>query len=357
MNNDNLVPNEKEEKVRRNRHRYIEKNKISIATKSSMKMRILVGLLLACIGIPCLILGGWWYFALIFVVLLFSIYEIVHAPTNRKFSLFVTLVTYIIIIALVFWLALKSYLKLIETDPNYVININEIFSTTWLSPIAITLMAGTYFLVVVLKEDFDVADACYLIAMGIIVALAFQSILYLRYAPYQLFKNNPDYTYINVESPIFQHLHSVGLIVYILIGTMFNDIGAYFVGVLFGRNKINPRISPNKTYEGFWGGIVISALLSFGFAFILATFNYPILPNLSMDKWYWIVLLSVSMPLVANLGDFTFSAIKRYFGIKDFSKIFGPHGGALDRFDSLLFVAIMVTSLLTLINNNWNFLS
>lgn len=358
MNDDKkLVPSEKEEKVRLNKHRYIEKNKISEKTKSSMKMRVIVGLIMLAVGIPCLILGGWWFFALITLIIGFSTYEIVHAPTNRRFSIFVTLVTYIVMFALVYWVALKSYLQHLNQDPNYVLNINTIFNTIWISPAAIAVLIGAYFLVVVLKEDFDVGDACYLITMVILLALGFQSILYLRYIPFQAFDGNSAYSHIDINNGWFKYLHSICLLLYVLIGTMINDIGAYFVGVLFGKNKINPRISPNKTYEGFIGGIVISTLFSFAFAMILSLCNYPLLPNLSIDKWYWILLVSVVMPLIANLGDFTFSAIKRYFGIKDFSKIFGPHGGCLDRFDSLFFVAVAVAVILIFINNNWNFLA
>ena len=117
---------------------------------------------------------------------------------------------------------------------------------------------------------------------------------------------------------------------------MVNDIGAYFIGVLFGRNKVNPRISPKKTWEGFFGGIVISFLISMGFALLVGYLGYPILPFLTPERWYWIVLLSLAMPIIGNLGDFTFSSIKRHYEIKDFGMLLKGHGGILDRLIALL---------------------
>lgn len=357
MNNEKeITPSEKEVKDKFNRHRYLEKNKISEKTRSSMKMRIVIGLLMCAVGVPCVVIGEWCFFSLVILVIGFATYEIVHAPTNRKFSLFVTLITYIVMFALVFWLTLKSYLQQLKIDPDHILDINTIFNTLWISPAALAVLFGAYFFVVVLKEDFDVGDACYLITMVILLALGFQSILYLRYAPFQQFEGNTDFAHIDVHGGWFKYLHSICLIIYVLLGTIVNDIGAYFVGILFGKNKINPRISPNKTYEGFIGGIFFSTIFSFSFAMILSAIGYPILPNLTVGNWYWILLISLIMPFVANLGDFTFSAIKRYFGIKDFSKIFGPHGGCLDRFDSLIFVSVAVTVAIIFINNNWNFL-
>jgi phosphatidate cytidylyltransferase len=76
-----------------------------------------------------------------------------------------------------------------------------------------------------------------------------------------------------------------------------------------------------------------------------------LLPFLTIQQWDWILLLSLTMPLIATLGDFTFSIIKREFGIKNFSNVLGEHGGILDRVDSFSMVVLVVALLITLIND------
>jgi phosphatidate cytidylyltransferase len=91
-------------------------------------------------------------------------------------------------------------------------------------------------------------------------------------------------------------------------------------------------------------------MASFAFAWIADSLGSPLLPFLTMHEWYWLVLLSLSMPLIATLGDFTFSLIKREFGIKNFSNMLGEHGGILDRVDSFSMVVLVVTLIISLIS-------
>ena len=135
-----------------------------------------------------------------------------------------------------------------------------------------------------------------------------------------------------------------------MIGVMMNDIGAYFVGILFGKHKMNPRISPKKTWEGFVGGIVISTLFSTLFALIMALVHRPILPRFDLNQIYWVVLVSIVMPLAGDIGDFVFSAIKRNEGIKDFSNLLPGHGGILDRIDSMLFASGSIAAMIAFID-------
>lgn len=109
------------------------------------------------------------------------------------------------------------------------------------------------------------------------------------------------------------------------------DSFAYICGSLFGKHKMFPDISPKKSWEGFFGGM----LLSIGFVFFLS----PMFVILSRGEW---LILTLIIVLTATIGDLIESAIKRNAGIKD-SGIFLPgHGGFLDRFDSLLFAAPFV---------------
>ena len=121
---------------------------------------------------------------------------------------------------------------------------------------------------------------------------------------------------------------------------------------------MNPRVSPKKTWEGFFGGIAVSLVFSTAYVFICDAAGCSILPGfLDIEHWYWAVLLSVAMPIIGNLGDLAFSAIKRDYGVKDYSNIIPGHGGILDRIDSLLFTMGTVAILLMFITNNWQIIS
>ena len=107
----------------------------------------------------------------------------------------------------------------------------------------------------------------------------------------------------------------------------FSDTGAYFVGNIFGKTKLAPNISPNKTVEGSIGGLAFSIIASMLFSKFL----------LAMTPIKDAVLLGIIVGVVAQVGDLSASLLKRYCNTKDFSNIIPGHGGILDRFDSALF--------------------
>lgn len=109
------------------------------------------------------------------------------------------------------------------------------------------------------------------------------------------------------------------------------DIGAYLVGRQFGKHKLLPAVSPNKTIEGSLGGVLSAVVVAAIFAIFQPklTAQYPFLAFLIM-----VALFSV----FAQFGDLVESAIKRRFGVKDSGKLIPGHGGILDRFDSMIFV-------------------
>lgn len=121
-----------------------------------------------------------------------------------------------------------------------------------------------------------------------------------------------------------------------------SDAGAYFVGVFFGKHKFVPNISPNKTWEGLFGGILISVLAAVIYGLVLQ-FAF----KMSVNYWYAIVF-GIIGSLAGTFGDLCFSAIKRQTGIKDFGNLIPGHGGVLDRFDSMIMVAPLVELLLLL---------
>ena len=111
------------------------------------------------------------------------------------------------------------------------------------------------------------------------------------------------------------------------------DTCALFAGMLFGKHKLAAVVSPKKTVEGAVGGVVGGAVLV-----LLAVLVMNALMGLDMPIWAALVLGGAGAVL-GEIGDLSFSIIKRQTGIKDYGHIFPGHGGVLDRFDSVLFVA------------------
>ena len=114
-----------------------------------------------------------------------------------------------------------------------------------------------------------------------------------------------------------------------------SDIGGYFGGVLLGRHKLTPRLSPHKTLEGSIGGFVLAIALSLVYGLILRAAEFEV--NFAVMGVYGFL-----GSLAAQLGDLSFSAVKRLFGVKDYGNLIPGHGGMLDRCDSMMWVAALL---------------
>ncbi|MBQ5840551.1 MAG: phosphatidate cytidylyltransferase [Clostridia bacterium] len=142
---------------------------------------------------------------------------------------------------------------------------------------------------------------------------------------------------------------SVFGLVYVLLPLIIawmSDTGAYFVGSFFGKHKMAPVISPKKTWEGFFGGWVISVALTALFA-VICNACIPWHSSLRISVGLFAVLAAVLAPL-SVVGDLLASLIKRRRGIKDYGHIMPGHGGVMDRFDSVVFIAPLVVVALML---------
>lgn len=127
----------------------------------------------------------------------------------------------------------------------------------------------------------------------------------------------------------------------IVIGALTTDIFAYFVGMLLGRHKLIPTISPKKTVEGSVGGLVFCVAAYVGFAYAI---------DIAYVGVGWLILAGTLVSVVAQIGDLSMSAIKRQHGIKDYGKLFPGHGGVLDRFDSILAVSTVTTIIFAILS-------
>ena len=146
-------------------------------------------------------------------------------------------------------------------------------------------------------------------------------------------------------------LNAIALALVFAVST-FTDMFAFTVGILFGKHKLCPEISPNKTVEGaiggIFGGILGATLVYFLFDFFHVfgaefglTFVGLGLPNYQIVLTY--VIIGVFGSVATQIGDLLASIVKRYCGIKDYSRVLGEHGGIMDRFDGIMLNSVLVS--------------
>lgn len=119
------------------------------------------------------------------------------------------------------------------------------------------------------------------------------------------------------------HEHDPNLMFFLIVLVVAADVGAYFSGRRFGRTKLAPRVSPGKTWEGVYGGLIGAAVVSTVGVYL---FSVPAAP---------FILLSLAAVLASIVGDLTESLFKRHAGLKDSGSLLPGHGGVLDRVDSM----------------------
>lgn len=131
---------------------------------------------------------------------------------------------------------------------------------------------------------------------------------------------------------------NLGMVLYLVFISQFNDILQFCFGKAFGKNKIIPKISPNKTWEGFLGGFFGTMISAYVFSF-LTFFN-----------WWQALVMGAMLSIAGFAGDLNISAIKRDLEIKDLGNMIEGHGGIMDRIDSLTYTGMVFFHLVNL----WN---
>ncbi|UQS86500.1 phosphatidate cytidylyltransferase [Nicoliella spurrieriana] len=121
----------------------------------------------------------------------------------------------------------------------------------------------------------------------------------------------------------------INVVLYALLIVWTTDSGAYIFGRKFGKHKLAPHISPNKTWEGSIGGSLLATVIGTLIVILFPQHFYSIVP---------MIIITIIASIGGQFGDLVESALKRHYGVKDSGKILPGHGGILDRFDSLLFV-------------------
>ena len=319
--------------MEKKRRPIFQPNELSEAAVVSMRTRILTAIVGIAIVLPAVIVGDWAIFAIICLVCVFGVIEIIRCA-KMKYSKALYIVGFILALLILVWPILRnlpfaSGWRIFEGYDYLYISATILF-------IGICFSAFT----IIIDKNFTIIDACFIFTTVWLISFGLQCALFLRYLPINVTTNDvasmPYFNgYVNCESSL--------LLLFVAVGACLNDAFAYFVGVFFGRNKMNERLSPKKTWEGFFGGVILSAAFLIGAAILFAVFKHPILEGiLDLEHWYHIVILSFVIPLMSTVGDLVFSSIKRHYGIKDFSNLLPGHGGVLDRIDSILFATITV---------------
>jgi len=203
-------------------------------------------------------------------------------------------------------------------------------------PIWIKLLTFAGILYVVFFPTFFESNLYDADIVGCIIALILLSInrkrmnsneLNIRLYPIMIF-----YLGLSFRALLQIRTNSLALFIFLVVTVILTDSGAYFAGRFFGKRKLAPKLSPKKTVEGAIGGFLIGLIFALLFG---------INQQLFAQTWT-LILLSISIPILSQLGDLTASAFKRGYGIKDYGKIFPGHGGVMDRVDSQLLAAVLI---------------
>ncbi|MDR1950688.1 MAG: phosphatidate cytidylyltransferase [Bacteroidales bacterium] len=145
--------------------------------------------------------------------------------------------------------------------------------------------------------------------------------------------------YVYSKSPLF----ALALFAFVWM----HDTFSYLVGIKFGKNKLFERVSPKKTWEGFFGGLIATIIAGFAFGYFIADDIARIMDPYVIFKW---VGMAIVVVIAGTFGDLFESLFKRSIEVKDSGTLLPGHGGLLDRLDSILFVAPAITVYLMLVD-------
>lgn len=254
-----------------------------------MKTRIITGLVLIAIILPCVIYGNVPFEILIGLVAGASVFEMLSICDRPKANIYL----YPLVGIFVFYSLFFESALMIPTEIIIIY--------------LIILLACSMF-----DDGMSFLRLCYYFTAGVLIAMGLHMIYQLRI------------------------IYGFDYILVLALATFGTDTGAYFSGMFFGKHKLNPRLSPKKTIEGSIGGILLGTVLSVAYgAYIHINIPLPLL-----------IGICFILTITSQIGDLTFSSIKRTFEVKDYSQLLPGHGGVLDRFDSILFNSMVFGLLL-----------
>lgn len=256
---------------------------------NDLQKRVVFGGIAFAIFLPFLLMGGTAFQFFVSLLAMIAVGELIKmnglAPNSIEGML-------TMLASVVLTLPLENYLTFLPTDGNY---------TAY--AIVVFLLLGS---IVFNFGQYNYSDVVFPIASSFYIGIGFHNLILAR-------------------------IDGLNKIFFALLIVWATDIGAYLIGRQIGRRKLLPRVSPNKTIEGFIGGILSAVAV----ALIFLIFDKSLLAGYSLGM---MLLLVVIFSIFSQFGDLVESAIKRHFGVKDSGNLIPGHGGILDRFDGMIFV-------------------
>ena len=250
-----------------------------------MKTRTITAVIALLLFLPIVILGSWPLLILVYLMAITGLYEILKMNRIHIFSLpgFLSLIALCMVL-----IPQESYSPAIAD-----------FQLEIIVALALIMLSTT----VVSKNRFNFVDMSFCV-----MAVA----------------------YIGIGFMYFFETRESGLIyiLYALLIVWLTDTGAYLFGKSFGKRKLWPQISPNKTIEGSLGGTLVSVIIPVVF----------VMTGLMEGSLWLLIPFTIVLSIFGQMGDLVESALKRHFDVKDSGTFLPGHGGILDRFDSFIFV-------------------
>lgn len=259
-----------------------------------MKKRLIGAVIVVGILLLGLILGNISFTIVISVLSLLGLKEIINIKYEKKDIDTVKIIAYICMLLIL----LNSYFNVINNRALYIFTI--------LSLIIPMIIYND-------KDRYNISDCFYLICSTLLISIAFENIICLR-------------------------IESIYKCIYIFIISFITDTYAYIGGMLIGKKHFTD-ISPKKTIEGCITGIIMGT-------FIGSIFYHALNPEMMVFK---VIIMSLFLTIISEIGDLIFSFIKRCFDKKDYSDLIPGHGGILDRFDSVIFVSLGMALIISIL--------
>ncbi len=257
-----------------------------------MKTRVLSAILIVAVFIPFFILGGVPFLVFMSILGLFGFYELLKVrESKKKFPVWLKVIAYLMVLGFCL-----NNVGSIEFTYNFDYRVMALIIFLFLVPIVFINN----------NKEYNLNDALFLIGSVLFIGFSFNLIIITR---------NFDMNYL----------------LYLLLITTMTDTFALLSGMLVGKHKLCPNISPNKTIEGAIGGSIMGTIIASAFYFTVINSSISLV---------FLIFITCLLTIVGQIGDLVFSSIKRYYDVKDFSNLIPGHGGILDRFDSLIFVTL-----------------
>lgn len=280
-----------------------------------MLKRTLTSIVLCIVMIPLIYLGGWFYCGLAMTLSYIAGFEVLKMFDSESGQF-------------------KKIKYIAPLWNSLLVFSYQLFDSDIKAPLLVLIIAIlTFLILMILNKNITAKTSIQLVFNFIYTGVLFLCLFVVRL---------PEMSVKGINK--FNEL-GLYIIFYLLIIVVSTDVGAYIFGRLFGKRKLCPTISPNKTVAGFIGGLITSLVLGLTYYFLISRFVFRTADVVTTDIGYVLVeiivitVISIVLSLLATLGDLVASKLKRMYDIKDYGFIFPGHGGVMDRFDSTIFAA------------------